>query len=370
MRIPSHSKIITMFGQVIYNKDYVRSVHKVKSDISPGTIKYHNIDDEESYLRSLYTDPSFDLNGYIESLDASGDGYVVKLAPFSNEIDYSALVHEAYMTIKLAGNGVKLQTIREIKFTNDYLYVIYEYIHGEQLRAFIVRSFVQNEEMNLSSFVSVLANIMNMLEALYIQHQFTHYDLHPDNILLLDEEPTIIDLEFAYANINGSEHGVTLLSDNNDSLILPKYYWPFDIYKLLCGLKYTVVKIYDITEDELKRYRVRYAEEIEKAKTEGNKQYQIDLESSVDGIEVEYAYRLANVRKRSPNNSFEKLIDILLNYFISEIDFQEVMEHSILFPAPRIDIMDKYKIYETNFLHFYQYFNNVISSIDKLTSCN
>lgn len=132
-------------------------------------------------------------------------------------------------------------------------YVIYEYIPGITLLEAL-------KTMMVKEFKEIILQIWLALYDAYQVLQFTHYDLHPGNIIISRTEsnhpvifrnqlllysnllPVIIDYGSSHINIDGVDYGRNF----DDGKIHNIVFWPHDIFKLLSMIydqtRFTVVK--------------------------------------------------------------------------------------------------------------------------------
>lgn len=331
-----------MFNQLILNTESVDDFNQAY--VEPGSISFSRLPEEERYLRSIYPVVVFEPEEYITR--RKEDNYFIKSAEISDEIGYESLVHEVYMTLRLSDGKTNLQRVIDVKFTHTHMYAVFHYIEGLTLFDLVNKYFLSDEEPNMDEFMSVVSSALEQLDYLYSSYSFTHYDLHPGNIIM-DEtgKVTIIDLEFASAVFDGNDHGVQLLSENDlNSLITPDYYWPFDMFKLICFVKHTIINMKK--NAELRHLSTSAMDLSEESRRDVDEMHKTTME---------------RLNVRLPRNKLEKLIDILLSYFMDPLDFEDYSMEVTYYAAPRIDRMKKYNKYLTNFEHFYAYYNNIVN---------
>lgn len=281
-----------MFGQVLSTSRELEYSYTLLTE--PGEWVYFNTQQEEAYLREIYPITVIDdIESYKNSWYDNG-GYV-KCADLYDTCQYQGLVHEVYLTLKLQSKEVLLQKVIDVAFTDTELFVVFERIDHGTLNEVIHKD-------NPQRLFNILTSLFQQLKYLYDTYQFTHYDLHVNNIMINSKgQPVIIDLQYSHAHIDGCGYGLMMLSDEDDAtLILPSYYWPFDIYKLLMFIRMTC------------------------------------------------------------GGNVENYIDTLLMYFIDANQLSHIRHASIFNSPPRIDLISNYI---TPFDEFVSYFHNIISVV-------
>lgn len=359
-----------MFNSIINKPLEINAGHSENVSDSAGMLTNDHVGLEESVLMDLIAEGAFE-----SELDESNGGYFVKSVNITDEYAYGQLVHEAYVTLNLKHISDKLQTIEGIRYINNTLYVAYKRIHGKTFSNIIDEYFLAPEEPNTSSIVSILSQVVDELAILYEKSQFTHYDLHPDNIMIDENgEIVILDLEMSSARICDVTHGVELLSeDDESSLITPSYYWPADIFKLLCMIKYRISGLdSDYNNDNPSLFNEHYmstrkSKEVAPIQvSEIEDEEDDELLSMLNNDEREYMIVKERFCSRVFDNKLEKFVDLILSYFMNPEYFDELYTRTRYFAAPRIDLIKDYSEYLTNFKHFHGYFNNIVDVTRRL----
>jgi hypothetical protein len=160
--------------------------------------------------------------------------------------------------------------LQEIKSYSDCNYVLYEYIEGVTLREFMISS-------DVPIMVCVIRQIMYALYEANITSDFTHYDLHDDNIVIKHERVNIeypnlkkkIGCDYRAVIIDyGSSH-ITLITKSGEKAdfgrIFPEgnieneVFWIHDVFKILFFMYFHTSSMYIET---LKKYQEEYTEKL------------------------------------------------------------------------------------------------------------
>ena len=341
-----------MFNAVISDTH----LHKIVANAitSKGNLIYPNIGREEAYLRDIYPVVEFDPQEYIDNTEGK---FVVKTAGIGGN-NYEQLIHEVYLTLNMTDGISHLQKVRDVKFTDIQVCVIFEYIEGETI--FDLVSKYYTGLVTLNDIIKAIDNTIEQLGYLYETYQFTHYDLHGSNIIVHKKDIVILDLEMSYAVINGESYGVTLRPEDDEcNLITPAPYWPFDLFKLIGSIKRQILTTESASEEFMKDIRIQIDEDYKLALSEDRIDDADRIIDNLRQLEMEHKVRITMIKNKLHNDKLGKYIDVLLAYFISPHDFKDHMNRSPYLGAPRLDLMYDNSKYLTTFDNFYQYSSNI-----------
>jgi hypothetical protein len=198
----------------------------------------------------MYSDASVDLYG--EDPDAAvfeaqldGNPIIIKFStdPTVDNLVFNSIVHEAF--IGLFGlNRLQSPNFAKIIATSlsscpSYIdheicsYVAYEYIEGPTLSKFM--------ESNSDGVIkSILYQVFEAIYYAYRELDFTHYDLHLDNIMIRNNIPVIIDYGRSHIKINNVNYGYYDLWHH----VYNRSRWYYDILTL-CKWIYLSERIQD-----------------------------------------------------------------------------------------------------------------------------
>lgn len=170
--------------------------------------------------------------------------YLIKVMPYvSNEI-YHELIHEAWVgsfaisklpsAIQKYFLPVRRASFSQTVLTNiypkskpfqEYIYLVYDYVEHISYQAYV-------RDLNFEKLKRLIRKIIDILHQANEAIEFTHYDLHTNNIIIADDEPLIIDYEFSHVKINGKNYSYR----DNSYGINDRSCWFFDVIKfLLCN---------------------------------------------------------------------------------------------------------------------------------------
>lgn len=109
-------------------------------------------------------------------------------------------------------------------------YVVYEYIPGPTMLVWLgIASYSENSELT-TTLLKILRDIFYALYDAYRKIDFTHYDLHPGNIIIQSGNvPVIIDFGTSHINYRGINYGLTFC----EAEIYNRSMWVHDVFKLL-----------------------------------------------------------------------------------------------------------------------------------------
>ena len=337
-----------MFNSTISNT-YLHE-RLAKSITSPGVTKYSNIEREESYIRSLYPVTEFDVDQYIR--DTPGD-FIIKTASIGSDC-YERLVHEIYITLNISNSTTHSQKIRDVKITDTQLCVIFEYVKGDTLFTLIDKYF--HDLTNLNNIIDTIICTIEELSHLYSKYQFTHYDLHSKNVMVNKNGITIIDVEMSHIVIDNEHYGITLLpDDDNYNLVTPNYYWPFDLFKLIGGIKRQILNIERLSEEDMNEVRALISEPYNSAVEDGRQEDAAAIMNNLAQAESQHKVELDIIKSKLRDNKLGRYIDTLLAYFIIPQEFEQHTYKSPYIGCTRLDLIPQYHQYLTHFDHFYQY---------------
>lgn len=243
-------------------------------------------------------------------------------------------------------------------------YVVYEYISGPTLKKYL-------KGANSNTVATILMTLFDVLYHAWIAIDFTHYDLHLDNIIIHQDQPVLIDYGASHIKYKGQDYGriLELGGIKNESM------WVHDVFKVLISLlayinrdilQHRLTDIYqdkinwleyEIYEAEAARYSPEYIQDIEEDIADWPLEEQtIELEklhshnSTLEqlltgyrsGIE-RYTSKLAKVTAGIlPPYSFAlgPIIKHLLRFFTDRtIDLQFYQEYQKKFAQPSSDIL-------------------------------
>ncbi|SNW63046.1 Protein kinase [Orpheovirus IHUMI-LCC2] len=216
--------------------------YRESNNIKDFVMSYSNFHIEYNYIQENYYDPTFNdiiynkkERKYFNINVYRYNDIVIKVLDIDMEDkEYKDLVHECFVLKHISDKLPYLtQKIIDIKLTESNLYLITKYEEGETLDSYL-RTFFYNNR-TIEDLKITIGKVFDSLKLLYKEFNFTHYDLHLQNIILQDNNVKIIDFGSSYIQINGIDYGITLLSifDFPYTFISPNYFWPYDIFKLL-----------------------------------------------------------------------------------------------------------------------------------------
>lgn len=128
--------------------------------------------------------------------------------------------------------------------SNGYhYYLITEKITGKSLFDYIINS-------NSQQLVDIIEKIIVCLYEVWIKYEFTHYDLHVNNIIITEDHiPKIIDFGTSYIHLNNKHLGYIKefrsLNGRMNFINQCNSFWLHDIFKILCSI-YIVINPYYI----------------------------------------------------------------------------------------------------------------------------
>lgn len=110
----------------------------------------------------------------------------------------------------LLNNHIKnVPEIYDIKYLNDYIVVLYEYINGVTLTEYLNDTYLkinsENYNYDINTFYKLIYSLLDIVKNLQNSNQIIHKDIKPDNIIITDNnELYLIDFDSAkiYTNQN------------------------------------------------------------------------------------------------------------------------------------------------------------------------
>ena len=345
-------------------------------NLKPDSFAYSNLNLEYDYIRDNYYDPIFSDNIYIakdrhyfnNNVYRYGE-IVIKSANSDDEKLYNDLIHECFVLDNISESFPNItQTIIDIKLTSDSLYLITAYEEGETLEVYLNRFFLNNTE--LSDLKRILSTLFENLSRLYSKFKFTHYDLHLQNVILRGVNVIIIDFGTSHINIDDIDYGVMISFEYFPySLITSTYFWPYDIFKILCLTrdKFDRTIIIEKKKHEYTNLVNYYKSEIKDIRElmeefKENENELTDLRADLKKKRQERKSALDESREeirlledRMSNPKYIRTLNILISYFLDPEYLSLYKRIDKYYTAIRVDIIEKYNIYYTSYPHFYQF---------------
>ncbi|SNW62645.1 Protein kinase [Orpheovirus IHUMI-LCC2] len=363
----------------------------VNNNISKDKQIYSNIREEYNYIYNNYydeefTDDIFELEErkYFNPNVYRYNDTVVKSVDKDTLDQFNGLIHECFILLHISKMYPEMtQSIIDIKLTGDTLFLITRYEKGQTLEEYL-DSYFNNKD--LDSIKILLGKTFNVLGKLYETYKFTHYDLHLQN-LIIDDNNNIKIIDFASSHIilDGVTYGVTsTYSLNTYTLILPNYFWPYDIFKLLCLIreKFDYKLRNKEIEDKLSHTLYNYNISISKLdnivkefeKNINNNDYEEydsmeefnefyseaknNLDTKINNRDNEinkYKKQLEGIKVIKEDVRYINLLEVLISYFLNIRLIEEYYNKTKFYDAVRVDIFSEYDEYLTNYEHFYEF---------------
>jgi len=222
--------------------EYVCVYKKGLGDVCCSLPDKEDIENKETNVRELsllqtlnskYTIPESLFMGYSgvqEFIMEDGIRVIVKFEKKEQsgaDFMFKHTIHEAF--IGLFGlNSLKssiFARIIQFSMTENYYYVIYEHISGPLFRKYL-------ETAPPEAVKSIMLKILNGLYTAHNSIQFTHYDIHADNIIIRNDEPVIIDYGVSSMKYDGIDYGSGYADVNR----FKHHMWYHDTFSLLFRL--------------------------------------------------------------------------------------------------------------------------------------
>lgn len=323
---------------------------------------YHKQDQIHKHISRKYYDPTFSIESSqkislfttCRNVVYKYKEYIVKEADINSSEQLNSIMHEAYI-LEYLKDCAGIQKFSHMVLNDKVLYVFYHYIEAECFELYIEKLFVRDFDTN--NLLIRLDSIIKTLKYLYENYKFTHYDMHLGNIIINNDNTTIIDFEFAYIELNNESYGATLSEGN--LLITPQYYWPADIFKLLCCIKEKLSNMLGHVKTKIQN---SYSEYVLELVSKGNTAKTISLwHFTQDLIE-----RAKAIETKLPNSLIIKCIDELLSYFI-EPDLYEQVCNKYYLPVCS-DLFPQLEVDTGHVLDFYEYYMAVTSKYRNISN--
>lgn len=155
------------------------------------------------------------------------DEMVIKMAWDIESIEM--IRKEGLVWLQLAKlNNRHFAPIIQYGIVEDVDVLVYKRIHGLTLNDYMNKSPTHH----IDTFVSIISHTFKGLYEAYNTMGYTHYDLHPDNIIITSEGiPVMIDYGLSYAASDPNTG-----TDFKAVKIKRETWWGYDAIKLLCNL--------------------------------------------------------------------------------------------------------------------------------------